>query len=165
MRMTREEAEVFLIEEARLLDENQFQQWLELFTDDCLYWLPTVDGDPDFEPSLIYDDHARLEERVYRITRTRAHAQDPVSRTLHNIANVAVADADEGQVRVHCNLMLIELRPGDLSQLGLGQQRMLAGRAEYLLTRTGDGNGWRIRQKKVNLINRDLPLYNITFIV
>jgi 3-phenylpropionate/cinnamic acid dioxygenase small subunit len=163
--MTREEAEVYLIEEARLLDENQFQQWLELFTEDCLYWLPTVDGDPDVEPSLIYDDHPRLQERVYRITRTRAHAQDPVSRTLHNIANVAVADAGDGQVRVQCNLMLIELRPGDLSQLGLGQQRMLAGRAEYLLTRADDGKRWLIRQKKVNLINRDLPLYNITFIV
>jgi 3-phenylpropionate/cinnamic acid dioxygenase small subunit len=165
MRMTREQAEMFLIEEARLLDENLFQEWLALFTEDCLYWLPTVDGDPDFEPSLIYDDRARLEERVYRITQTRAHAQDPVSRTLHNIANVAVADAGEEQVQVQCNLMLVELRPGDLSQLGLGQQRLLAGRAEYLLAPAGDGMRWRIRRKKVNLINRDLPLYNITFIV
>lgn len=164
--MNRDEAETLLIEEARLLDECHFEQWLALFADDCLYWLPTVDGDPDIEPSIIYDDHERLQERVFRITQTRAHAQDPLSRTLHNISNVAVVNAGREEVRVLCNLLVIELRPGDISQLGLGQQRMLAGRAEYLFVQGAPGGPrWRIKQKKVSLINRDLPLYNITFIV
>lgn len=164
--MTRDEAETLLIQEARLLDERRFDQWLALFTEDCLYWLPTVDGDPDREPSIIYDDRGRLEERVFRITQTKAHAQDPPSRTLHYIANVEVADVGREEARVLCNLLVAELRPGGIAQLGLGEQRLLAGRAEYLFVRESSGESrWRIKRKKVWLIDRDQPLYNITFIV
>ena len=33
------EVEQFLYREARLLDERQFHEWLELFTDDVRYWM------------------------------------------------------------------------------------------------------------------------------
>jgi benzoate/toluate 1,2-dioxygenase beta subunit len=164
--MTRDEAERLLIEEARLVDDGEFDQWLALFTDDCLYWLPTIDGDPNVEPSLIYDDRTRLAERVFRITETRAHAQDPLSRTLHNVTNVAVTNVESGTAQVRCNLMVVELRPGDAFQLGIGQQRILAGRVEYLFVHEAASEPkWRIKQKKVSLIDRDQPLYNLTFIV
>ncbi|MGH9034150.1 MAG: aromatic-ring-hydroxylating dioxygenase subunit beta, partial [Acidimicrobiia bacterium] len=35
------EIEQFLYHEANLLDEREFQDWLELFTDDIHYWMPT----------------------------------------------------------------------------------------------------------------------------
>ena len=28
--------------EARLLDTHQYQAWLDLFTDDCVYWMPST---------------------------------------------------------------------------------------------------------------------------
>ena len=34
------EVEQFLYREARLLDNRQFREWLELFTDDLRYWMP-----------------------------------------------------------------------------------------------------------------------------
>ena len=34
------EVEQFLYKEARLLDNRQFHQWLELLTDDLRYWMP-----------------------------------------------------------------------------------------------------------------------------
>jgi len=155
--MTREEAEEFLIAEARLIDERRFDEWLRLFAPDCLYWLPITDGDPEREPSLIYDDRARLQERVYRITETFAPAQAPASRTLHNVSNVAVHDQN-GTTEVLCNLTIFEFRPGDPSQVGLGVQRVFAARAEYLL------EGGLIKRKKVWLLDRDAPHYNLTFI-
>src|SRR5438445_2593705 len=143
--MTREEADALLFREARLLDERRFQEWLDMFADECLYWVPTIEGGPASEPSLIYDDRARIQERVFRLLEARAYAQRPPSRTQHNISNVEVAESDwGGAVEVRCNLLLVELREGDASQAGLGNQRLLAARCQYLFV---DGPRWRIRQK------------------
>jgi benzoate/toluate 1,2-dioxygenase beta subunit len=38
------QCEAFLIHEARLLDEAQFDQWLALFTPDARYWVPSTPG-------------------------------------------------------------------------------------------------------------------------
>ena len=35
------EIEQFLLDEADLLDERRFEEWLELMTDDVHYWMPT----------------------------------------------------------------------------------------------------------------------------
>ncbi len=31
----------FVYAEARLLDEQRYEQWLDLFTEDLVYWMPT----------------------------------------------------------------------------------------------------------------------------
>jgi len=163
--MTRAEAEGLLFKEARLLDERRFREWLDMFAEDCMYWVPTLDGvseDPGLERSIIYDDRARLEERVFRLTETRAFAQLPPSRTQHNISNVEVTDSSPGEAEVRCNLLLVELREGDASQTGLGSQRLLAARCRYILV---GGPDWRIRMRKLSLINRDLAHYNLSFIL
>ena len=38
---TLREVEQFLYREARLLDNRRFSEWLELFSDDLRYWMPT----------------------------------------------------------------------------------------------------------------------------
>lgn len=159
--MTREEAERFLIHEARLLDERRLDEWLALFTDDALYWLPIGDGDPALEPSIVYDTRARLEERVFRLNETRAYAQEPPSRTLHNVSNVDVEPGDGG-VLVRCHLTLFEVRTGDAAQAGLGVPQVLAGHCEYRLHRA---TTWQIARKTVWLLTRDLPLPNLSFII
>src|ERR1700676_892500 len=37
----------FVYREARLIDEKRLDEWYELFTDDGLYWMPLVRGQPD----------------------------------------------------------------------------------------------------------------------
>ena len=162
MKLDRFEAEAFLFREARLLDEGKLEEWLALFTEDCLYWLPILDEGSELEPSLIYDNRARLEERIFRLEETRAFAQEPPSRTQHNVSNVEVVDGSGGEARVLCNLTLFEVRIGDASQPDLGQPQVLAGRCEYLLVRAPD---LRIARKKVLLLTRDLPLGNLSFII
>jgi 3-phenylpropionate/cinnamic acid dioxygenase small subunit len=57
--LRREEAEAFLYRECRLLDTLQLEEWLELFTEDGLYWLPIVDGEPEDAGggiSIVFDD-------------------------------------------------------------------------------------------------------------
>jgi hypothetical protein len=55
--LTRQDAEDFLSHEAELLDQRRFEDWLKLFTEDGIYWIPVEDGtDPLLEPSILYDD-------------------------------------------------------------------------------------------------------------
>ena len=71
-------------------------------------------------------------------------------------------DGEHGEAFVRCNLAVHELRAGDPSRPDIGQHRVLSGRCEY---RLHFENGWRIALKKVVLMNRDLPITNLSFIV
>ena len=164
MKLLRSEAEDFLYHEAELLDSRNYKEWLNLFTSDGVYWLPMVaDSDPELEPSIQYDDRKLLEMRVHQLVNKPHYAQRPPSRTLHAVSNVTVAAgerADEALVR--CIVMVAELREGDYRQLGLGEQRVFSGRCEYRLRRA---EKLAIASKKVVLINRDLPIVNLSFIL
>ena len=66
-RTLREEVEDFLYEEAALLDEWRLDEWLELFTEEARYLVPTTDlpeGDPKQDMVFIDDDIVRLRARV-----------------------------------------------------------------------------------------------------
>jgi ethylbenzene dioxygenase subunit beta len=161
---TRDEAAAFLFEEARLLDDSLFNDWLNLFAADGIYWLPMVDGtDPEREPSLIYDAGKAREQRVYAIRHAAHYAQRPPSRTVRYISNVEVSGGpDPDTVSVRSNLLILEFRPGDRQQIGLAQQRLFGARCEHRLRYE---NGWKILLKKVLLIDRDAPMPNLSFIV
>ena len=135
-RLTRQEAEDFLFEEARLLDERLFEAWLHLFTADGLYWIPIVeDVDPTTQTSILYDDSQLRQIRVHHLVHERNFAQSPPSRTVHQVSNVQVWSGDrEDEALVRCNVVVHEIRAGDHLQLGLGNQRALAGKCEYRLT-------------------------------
>lgn len=162
MKLTPAAVESFLFREARLLDEGRLDEWLALFPEDCLYWLPILDDGGEMEPSIIYDDRSRLEERIFRLKETRAYAQEPPSRTQHNISNVEIVESSSDVTRVRCNLTLFEVRVGDASQPDLGQPQVLAGRCEYVLVGSAH---LRIARKRVLLLTRDLPLGNLSFII
>ena len=164
---TVEAAQRLLFHEARLLDERRYEEWLELFTEDGIYWLPMhhEDGnDPATSISIIYDDAQRRSERVYRTLHTPVLDQSPPSRTLHLVSNVEVdPEPIDGAARVWCVQLIAEMRPGGPGQAGLGEPRWFAARCEYHLKQ--DGGGWKIALKKLALIDSDRPLYNLTFVV
>jgi 3-phenylpropionate/cinnamic acid dioxygenase small subunit len=145
----RREVEDFLYAEADLLDGWQIEEWLALFTADCMYWVPGSVDDPDLKthPSIIYDDHARLEDRVMRLLHPAVHTQVPRSKTRRLISNIRV-EPDGDRVRASANFLLFEVR--------LNQERLLGGQYQFLLRREADR--WRIEQKKVLLLQNDQPL-------
>lgn len=105
------EVEQFLYAEARLLDERRFNEWLELFTDDVHYFMPTRSNRmlPDIELELgkpgelnYFDDtKTMLVGRVYRLGTGTAWAEDPPSRTQHLISNVQIDQVRGDEVDVH----------------------------------------------------------------
>src|SRR5262249_37387522 len=75
--------EQFLYYEARLLDTQRYEEWLELFTDDATYWVPLEQNqkDPFETSSIVHDDRTLLELRVRQACPPRAHARQPLART------------------------------------------------------------------------------------
>jgi 3-phenylpropionate/cinnamic acid dioxygenase small subunit len=141
--------EQFLMQEARLLDERRFRDWMELFADDGTYWVPAVPDQksPFDQASLFYDDRDLMRTRVERLEHPRIHVQTPPSRTAHLVGNVLIeeADAAKGEIVVGSTVIMVEYRDE--------AQRVFAGRQHHRLRR--DGTSFRIVQKRVDLINCD----------
>ena len=80
----RERVEEFLFREAALLDDWKLDEWVNLFTDDARYVVPSTDmpkGDPGRDLVLIDDDIVRLRARASRLNSRFAHRENPRSRT------------------------------------------------------------------------------------
>ena len=121
------EIEQFLYQEAFLLDERKFEDWLELFSDDARYWMPTrrtvakavVNASTSVAEELAsegqlgwFDDSkSTLLARVLRLQGGIAWAEDPPSRTRRIISNVHVEPAEaEGEYRVRSYFLLHRTR-------------------------------------------------------
>jgi benzoate/toluate 1,2-dioxygenase subunit beta len=156
MENLRERVEEFLFYEAKLIDEHLYDEWLGLWTEDGLYWVPcnTDDADPARQAMIIYDNRARLGERIYRLTSGAAWAQQPRSRTRRLISNVEVRQNDEGYL-VESNCIIAELRRS--------KQDIFAARILHTLRPAGES--FRIAVKKVLLLNNDEPIDNLTFLI
>jgi benzoate/toluate 1,2-dioxygenase beta subunit len=94
----------FLYREARLLDDEAWDEWLACYHEDAQFWMPSWDddgklvSDPQREISLIfYATRQGLEDRVFRIKTERSSATMPDTRTSHNIANIEL-EGQQGQV-------------------------------------------------------------------
>ncbi len=151
----RERVENFLYAEARLMDENRYQDWLTLFAEDCEYWIPSnkEDADPSREVSILYADRPMLENHVQRLVEGKAFAQSPPSRLRRIVSNIEVYPGQP--LRVAANFLVTEIRRH--------VQRQHAGRCEYQLLDVNDA--LRIQRKKVVLVSIDEPQDNITFLL
>jgi 3-phenylpropionate/cinnamic acid dioxygenase small subunit len=150
---TRSEVEQFLYHEAWLLDHGRLDEWLGLFTDDATYWIPlqASQSDPLTASSIVYDDRRLLEVRVRQFQHPRAHARTPAPRTVHQISNVHVQEAEGDELRVASTLVLLEYRHE--------RQRVWGALVEHRLRRTRDG--LRIAAKRIDLVNSEAELDGI----
>jgi 3-phenylpropionate/cinnamic acid dioxygenase small subunit len=118
----REAVEDFLYHEAELLDERRFRDWLELFADDAVYWMPVREnllGGPDAPAaetappggnSYFEDDREALRIRVERLYTGTAWAETPPSRTRHLVANIRIKRQEGAEVEVHSNFIVYRTR-------------------------------------------------------
>ena len=149
--------EQFLYREARLLDEGRFEEWLDLFLSDAIYWLPAGNGDidPTEHVSIIYDTRREMNARVARLRSGHAHAQDPASRMHRIIGNVEVEIGDTSDLVVHCVMALFVLTRH--------QTVIHSARCRFLL-QPHDGD-WKIAEKKVMLLRSNEALEGIPYVV
>jgi benzoate/toluate 1,2-dioxygenase beta subunit len=145
--------EQFLFHEAHLLDTQQYEAWLALFTEDATYWVPLErdQKDPLQTSSIIHDDRTLLELRVKQARHPRAHARQPLARTVHQVGNI-MAEEGAGEVKVTSTLQLVEFRNE--------KQRLYGALVEHRLRRVK--GGFRIAHKRVDLVNSEGELDGIT---
>ncbi len=157
MPIDRRQVENFLYREARLMDTHAYDEWLALWTDDALYWVPSNedDYDPERHVSIVYENRASLEDRIARLKSGAAYAQDPKSRLSRVVSNVEVEEGNDSELIVYSTFNLTAMR----------RRRMdiFAGRSIYKLRRNGDS--FKIAYKKVVLVNNDEVIHNLTFLI
>jgi benzoate/toluate 1,2-dioxygenase beta subunit len=118
--LTRAQVEDFLYQEARLLDDRQWDEWIALYSPQVEYWMPAWDDDdrlvedPQQHISLIYyPNRDGLEDRVFRIKTERSGASMPEPRTSHNISNVEITAERDGEIEVRFNWFTLSHRYKD----------------------------------------------------
>lgn len=144
-RTARAEVEDFLYREAELLDGWDLDEWLELFTDDARYIVPSTET-PTAEAgtalALMDDNMLRLRARVRRLQSGRAPREYPSSRTRRFISNVRITGHDGDEVLVTANFLVYRLRHDEALPY--------MGRYLYRLV-TDAEHGFRIRLRRAEL--------------
>ncbi len=156
--VARDEFRRLLEREARFLDQLRYEDWLGLYTAECIYWVPSTPkaGDPRREISVMFDDRRRLEDRVYRLRTGFAWSQAPASRTVRLITNVEAFRTERDEVRMLRSNFLISEFWGD-------ETRVLTGWAGHRVVR--EDSSWKIQAKQVNLIDCDQCIRNPSIIL
>jgi 3-phenylpropionate/cinnamic acid dioxygenase small subunit len=151
----RDDVIAFLYREARLLDEQRFDEWLDLFTEDGRYWMPLEHGQTDrrLTASLMDEDLMLLRIRVERLNGLRTYSQKPKSRCHHVLQQPQIDefDPDAGRISTWTAMHYVETRQD--------RQDLYAAWATHDLT-VADG-ALRIRMKRVDLVNCDAAFGNI----
>jgi len=110
--------------------------------------------DPLETSSIIYDDRALLELRVKQARHPRAHARQPLARTVHQVGNVVLASETQSEALVRSTLTLVEWRNE--------KQRVWGALVEHRLRRAP--GGFRIANKRVDLVNSEAELEGIAIL-
>lgn len=112
-----QEVQHFLIQEAELLDERKWEEWLELLTEDIRYRMPVrVTKEHTFEKSVLDnmdhfdEDRFSLEKRVERLATEYAWTEDPPSRTRHFITNIRVYEHQDEEALAKSYVLLFRSR-------------------------------------------------------
>lgn len=169
------EVERFLYREARLLDERQFPEWIELFTDDVRYWMAgRTSRYPAASKAISLLDHAHSHEeliqegelaildetketlraRIMRLDTGMAWAEDPPSRTRHLITNIEVEAGDTAsELKVYSNYLVYRTR-------GETEQDFYVGRREDVLSNVN--GAWKVARRKIILDQNVLLAKNVS---
>jgi len=140
------DAEQLLYRQAALLDDRQWQDWIDLFTPDGVYWMPpdasykTWDG----QPAIFAEDRNLMTVRMRRVLHPDAWSQKPLWGTNHVVSNVIVdKTAKNGDLVLRSRFHMMELRRDDV--------RHFAGQYTHHLKKTK--SGYRIKLQRVDMVN------------
>jgi len=149
-------ARAFIDHEADLLDRLAYEEWLQLWDASGRYILPIDRDTDDYANRLnhIYDDASMREQRVGRLLSGHAPSATPIMRTVRTVGRVRMLDSDTKTLVVASSLFIISFK----RQV----QTLIAADVTHRLRR--DGDGLKIAEKRVLLINSDEPLAEMSFL-
>lgn len=155
------QAHQFLVDEAYLLDAQQYTEWLDTLTEDIHYFMPvrvtTAAGAGfDTSPGMAHFDENKysLNRRVARFATEHAWTEDPPSRLRHHITNVRTFACDDDQHLIVESAELLFRSRGDVNEAAL----VSCGR-EDLLRRTDDQ--WKLARRTIYVDESVLRMQNL----
>ena len=126
------EVERFYFDEAALLDERRFHDWLALLAPDIHYWMPIrrtgmlSDIEREFtkpgDMAFFDDDKAMLEARVKKLDTGFSWSEDPPSRTRHFVTNIRVLEQKGDELTVESSFHLYRTRLESDEDFWLGRR-------------------------------------------
>lgn len=161
--------EAFLHEEADLLDERRFEDWLALCCDDIRYWMPLVRNvqygktemqftREQMDTAWIDEGKETLRQRVQQLKTGIHWAEEPQSRVSHLITNIRILEAtpspaDAQEVLVKSRFLVYRNRLEDEVDFYIGKRKDRLRR---------DGASWKIARREIYLDQNVLLAKNIT---
>jgi 3-phenylpropionate/cinnamic acid dioxygenase small subunit len=160
----RQRHEALILHEHWLLDRRAFEPWYQLYSRECVYWVPAAHdmpdparGDPRGQITIAFDDRRRMGDRIVWLRTGVAYSQLPPSYTAHLSSGfVRIATAHPDEVKIRSQFVVHEIRAGHTVQT-------LAGWMGHVLI-TEDGAS-RIARKLVCLIDANRAQHNLTFLL
>ena len=156
------EVSQFLFEEAQLLDERRFRDWLTLFHPQGFYWVPSSPHQQvrEGELSIIDEGQAGMLIRIERLEHRAAYTEQPVRRTCRTVANIVIVEESSRALTVRSKLTLHDYRVCDF---GTDEARVFCGTQTHGLDRSGDS--FAITSKRFDLISSEssLPVLSTPF--
>ena len=139
------EVEQFLYQQSELLDGKKWQDWIDLFAADGIYWMPPA---PEYktwhgQPAIFAEDKNLMTVRMNRVLHPDAWSQRPLWETNHVVSNVRITKSWAKGIVVKSRFHMMELRRDDV--------RHFAGSYEHHLKKTK--NGYRIQLQRVDMTN------------
>ena len=137
--------------EATLLDRRRWEEWIDLYTEDAIYWVPSwaneeeTTTDPEIHLNLIYlRSRGGLEDRIFRLESRDSYASLPLDRTVHVVGNVLIENITGDEILAFANCLV-----HTFGKHG-GQTR--ASLYDFTLRRVDKGS-LKIARKKITFID------------
>jgi 3-phenylpropionate/cinnamic acid dioxygenase small subunit len=139
------EVEQFLYAQAAALDEKRWQDFIDAFAEDGVYWMPAEPEQTTWEgvPAIFAEDRNLMRVRMLRLGHPHAWSQAPLWGTSHLVGNVMLEKDEGGEIVVRSRFHMMEFRRD--------QSRHFAGTYRHHLRRRN--GGFAIRLQRVDMVN------------
>lgn len=153
----------WLIDEAYILDAQDYDQWLDRLAEDIHYLMPVavttaLGSGFDTSPGMAHWDENKysLSRRVARFATEHAWTEDPPSRLRHYVANIRTFATDqEDEIIVDSAVLLFRSR-GDV-----GESALVSAGREDLLRRTDNTSGWELARRTIRVDESVIRMQNL----
>ena len=164
--LLKDEVEQFIYNEAALMDERRYEDWVDLMADDIHYFMPIrknvkfgewdhENSDPASEISWFDEGKDVLEGRVRQLVTGVHWAEEPVSRIRHIISNIRVTDVQGDLITATDNFFVWHNRL-------LEEVNLFVGARTNVLRRDPD-TGFKVAKRTILLDQNVLLAKVVTF--
>lgn len=163
------EIENFFYTEAELLDERRFPEWLELLTEDLVYFMPLQrnvkfgnevrrETKLGVDISWFDEDKWTLSKRVEQLMTGLHWAEEPASRVSHLVTNVQILEVSPSldaprDVIAKSRFLIYQNRVERETAIFVGKRRDVLRR---------ENDAWKIARREITLDQSVLQAKNLT---